>query len=144
MSEFGWIKNGGQDSIAVLANDNQGNPGWLLMDPLSGIVTQMPGVPEMYSLSAPNGLSLYVGSMGSAPDWQIAAPGKQIARLGSIDDLFVFSQALAIAPDGQSLAYVKGGDLFEFTDGTVSKVGISDVDSLAWGPIGWRVRRQAP
>lgn len=143
MSEFGWIRNGAQDTIAVLANDEQGNPGWLLMDPLSGAITEMSGVPEMYSTTAPDGLSLYVGSMGSAPNWQIAAPGQQIARLGSIDDVFVFSQALAIAPDGQSLAYVKGGDLFIYTEGAVSKVGISDVASLAWGSVGWRVRRLA-
>jgi len=145
LAEFAWITDAGKDYIAVLANgttDKPNDPQWLMVEPKTGKIVTMPGVPEMYSLTNPNGVSLFPASLGASPEWQIAAPGKPIAKLGNIDDVYVFPTVLSIAPDGKQVAYVKQGQAYVYTDGQVVKVGTGDVSALTWGPTAWRVRRQ--
>jgi hypothetical protein len=138
--EFAWIKNEQKDYIAILAqgpeNAPLSQPQWLLVDPNGGQISGMPGVPEMYSLLAPNGLSLYPASMGAVPSWQIAGIGK----LGNLDDVYAFSHVLGISPDGQQIAYVKQSAAYVYNNGKTTKIASGDVYGLAWGPIGWRVR----
>ncbi len=146
LGEFTWIKDAGKDYVAVLSNgtpDKPGDPQWLMIEPQTGKVVTMPGVPEMYSLTNPNGVSLFPASLGTSPEWQIAAPGQPIAKLGNIDDVYVFPSVLSISSDGKQVAYVKQGQAFVYADGRVIKVGASDVNSLAWGPVAWRVRQKA-
>src|SRR5258708_21046758 len=140
--EFKWIKDSEKDYIAILAqgpeNAPLSEPQWLLLDPTSGQIAGMPGVPEMYSLLAPSGLSLYPGSIGTLPEWQIAGVGK----LGNVDDVYAFSHVLGISPDGQQIAYVKQGAAYVYNKGKTTKIAPSDVYGLAWGPVAWRVRRK--
>ena len=140
--EFTWIKDNEKDYIAILAqgpeNAPLSEPQWLLVDPTSGQIAGMPGVPEMYSLQAPSGLSLYPGSIGTLPEWQIAGVGK----LGNVDDVYAFSHMLGISPDGQQIAYVKQGAAYVYNKGKTTKIAPSDVYGLAWGPVAWRVRRK--
>src|SRR5262249_7602867 len=140
--EFSWLKDGQKDYIAILAqgpeNAPLSEPQWLLVDPNSGQIAGMPGVPEMYSLNAPNGLSLYPTTMSTAPEWQIAGVGK----LGNVDDVYAFSHVLGISADGQQIAYAKQGAAYVYNNGKTTKIAPSDVHGLAWGPIGWRIRRK--
>jgi hypothetical protein len=146
LSEFVWIKDRGQAYVAALSNgpvDTPGDPQWLLIDPHSGRIAGMTGVPELYSLSSPDGVSLVPTITGTSPDWQIAEPGKAMAKLGTIDDVYVFSSLLALSPDGSQVAYVKQGAAYMYDGGHVTKVAPSDVGALAWGPTAWRVRHKS-
>jgi hypothetical protein len=143
LSEFAWLKERDKDYIGVLSLgpvDESGDPQWILVDPAIGRITGMPGLPEVYSLAAPDGLSLVPTTLGTSPEWAIADPGKPLSKLGSVDDVYVFSPMLAISPDGKQLAYVKQGALYVYSDGKATKVSASDAGGLAWGPTGWRVR----
>ena len=143
LSEFAWIRERDKDYIGVLSlgpADGTGDPQWILVDPATGRITGMPGLPELYSLAAPDGLSLVPTTLGTSPEWAIADKGKPLSKLGSVDDVYVFSPMLAISPDGKQLAYVKQGALYVYSEEKVTKVSASDVGGLAWGPTGWRVR----
>ncbi|MCC7447187.1 MAG: PD40 domain-containing protein [Anaerolineae bacterium] len=145
LAEFAWITDAGKEYVAVLSNgttDKPNDPQWLMVEPQTGKIVTMPGVPEMYSLTNPNGVSVFPASLGTSPEWQIAAPGKPIAKLGNIDDVYVFPTVLSIAPDGKQVAYVKQGQAYVYADGQIIKVGTGDVSALTWGPTAWRVRRQ--
>jgi hypothetical protein len=144
LSEFGWIKDRGQDYIAALTNgpvDKPGDAQWVLIDPRTGRITIMPGVPELYSPLAPGGLSLVPTIAGVSPEWQVTDPGKPMAKLGVVDDVYVFTSALAISPDGRQIAYVKDGAAYIYSGGQSTKVAPSDVSAVTWGPTAWRVRR---
>jgi hypothetical protein len=143
LSEFAWIQERDRDYVGVLSlgpADGTGDPQWILVDPATGRITGMPGLPELYSLAAPDGLSLVPTALGTSPEWAIADRGKPLSKLGSVDDVYVFSPMLAISPDGKQLAYVKQGALYVYNEGKATKVSVSDVGGLAWGPTGWRVR----
>ncbi len=143
LSEFSWIKDRNKDYIAVLTNgptDNPGDPEWVLVEPQTGRITGMQGGPELYSPLVPGGVSLVPTIGGASPEWQIASPGKPMAQLGNVDDVYVFSAVLAISPDGRQVAYVKQGAAFIYNGGQVTKVAAADVSALAWGPLAWRVR----
>src|SRR5258708_2905246 len=124
--EFGWIKDGDRDYLATLGKGSANQPvdqtQWLLIDPLSGRVFGMPGVPEMYSLSAPNGLSLFAASVSTVPDWQIGAPGQTGAKRGALDDVYTFSHAVSISPDGRQVAYVQQGGGYIYTQTKVTRI----------------------
>jgi hypothetical protein len=144
--EFTWINDIGKEYLGVLAKSPssqqvQGTQ-WLLIEAISGRVFAMPGVPEMYSLLAPNGATVYPASMGTAPDWQIAAPDGASVKLGNVDDVYAFTHTLTISPDGQQVAYLQQGSAYVFATGKATKIAPSDANGLGWGPIGWRVRRK--
>ncbi|MEP7286882.1 MAG: hypothetical protein ABI947_14085 [Chloroflexota bacterium] len=143
--EFAWMKDGDKEYIGALVKGPSNQPldqtQWLLIDPLSGRLFGMPGTPELYSLSSPGGISLFIDSIGVAPEWEIARPNKSIDKLGNVDDVYAFTHTLAISPDGQSIAYVQQGAAYVYSDGKATKIAPSDVSALAWGATGWRVRR---
>ncbi len=143
LSEFAWITERGRDYVAVLTNgavDAPTDPQWVLIEPATGRIIGMPGVPEVYSPAAPDGLSLFPTTTGASPEWQIAEPGRPVARLGTVDDVYVFSSVLAFSPDGKQIAYVKQGAAYVYSAGQIVKIVPSDVGALAWGPVAWRVR----
>jgi hypothetical protein len=141
--EFEWIKDNDRDYIGVLAQGSTDHPldqsQWLLIDPITSRIFGMPGVPEIYSLSAPNGLSMFAAAVATSPEWQIDSPDKGTAKIGTLDDVYVFSHVLAISPDGQSLAYIQQGAAYVYTNGATAKIAPSDASALAWGPVAWRV-----
>jgi hypothetical protein len=67
-------------------------------------------------------------------------PGKPLASLGIIDDVYAFSTVLAISPDGKQVAYIKQGVAYIYASGQITKLDASDVTALAWGSTAWRVR----
>jgi hypothetical protein len=143
LTEFAWIKDRGNDFIAALTNgavDKPGEAQWVLVDPHTGRITIMPGVPELYSPLAPGGLSLVPTIAGASPEWQVSDPGKPMAQLGVVDDVYVFTNTLAISPDGRQIAYVKQGAAYIYSGGQSTKIAPSDVSALTWGPTAWRVR----
>ncbi|HLY27133.1 MAG TPA: hypothetical protein VKQ72_12385, partial [Aggregatilineales bacterium] len=125
LSEFTWLTDNGKDYLAMLAKGKANTPlhdlQWLLLDPVTGTISGMPGVPELYSLKAPDGLSLFPASMGAGPDWQIAAPGQTPVKLGAIDDVYAFTPMLAISSDGTAIAYVKQGSAYIYTGGASTR-----------------------
>src|SRR5579859_8237401 len=125
LSEFTWLTDNGKDYVAMLAKGKANTPlhdlQWLLLDPVTGTISGMPGVPELYSLTTPNGLSLFPASMGAGPDWQIAAPGQTPVKLGAIDDVYAFTPMLAISSDGTAIAYVKQGSAYIYTGGASTR-----------------------
>ncbi len=141
--EYSWIKDGEHEAIAIFPkNENSlSDPQWLLLDPMAGKITPMFGIPELYSLDAPNGVTMSPASLGTSPEWQITDPGGAIVRLGNVDDVYTFTPVLAISPDGRMLAYIKQGSTFIYQDKQVLRVNSTDVGALLWGPVGWRVRR---
>jgi hypothetical protein len=143
--EYTWIKDADKDYLAVLARGPQNQPldqtQWLLIDPISGRVFGMPGIPEMYSLTAPNGMTLLPVSMGTAPTWAIGMPDRSAVKLGTVDDVYAISRVLTISPDGQQIAYVKQGAVYVSGGGKTVKIAPADASAVAWGPTGWRVRR---
>jgi hypothetical protein len=145
LTEFTWIKYQGKDYVAVVSigsPETLTDPHWVLVEPQSGRVSEMPGFPELYSPAASDSLGLVPRSLGTAPDWQIIAPGKPLAQLGTIDDVYAISSVLTISPDGQQFAYVKDGTVYIYSAGQAVKVGATEVSALAWGPVAWRVREK--
>lgn len=145
LQEFGWIKEGDREYLAVFGKSGQqGSEAaqWLLIEPATGRTFAMPGVPELYSLLTPNGYTVFPQSMNVAPEWAIGAPDKSAVKLGTIDDVYTFSRAVTISPDGQQVAYVQQGAAYVFAGGKITQIATADIVALGWGPVGWRVRRR--
>ncbi len=145
LSEFAWVHDGDRDYVGMLSKGSADAPSkdlqWLLLDPRNGTLNGMPGVPEMYSLTAPDGLTVFPASMGTSPDWQIVGLQHPVVKLGNLDDVYAFSHVLGISADGQQVAYVKQGAAYVYNNGSTIKIAPSDTYALVWGPTGWRVHR---
>jgi hypothetical protein len=143
LTEFTWIKDRGKDYVAAVVNgtiDKPADPQIVLIEPGTSQIIGMTGVPELYSQNATTGITLYPATLGTAPDWQMDDPGKPLASLGIIDDVYAFSTVLAISPDGKQVAYIKQGAAYIYSNGQITKLDTSDVQALAWGSTAWRVR----
>lgn len=114
--------------------------GWVMMDILSGAKQPMPGIPELYSRTAPNGLTLDVEL---TPDqgyvWHISDRSEEpiLADLSR--------QRLSLSPDGSRVAY--GTDQIRVWTGgqQLALEGSGDFEddptaSLVWSSMAWRVR----
>jgi WD40-like Beta Propeller Repeat len=139
-----WLKY--REKSYLCCGWRQDNSTAYLIDPLTGENVGLPGVPELYSLTAPEGISVY-------PDkgkWQISRPGEPPVVLEEPFDLYHFQPHFVISRDGKRMAYIKEPD--QNTHGTgypllvyngtqaaqVATVGNDTV--LAWGPVGLRIR----
>lgn len=145
LTEFTWIKYQGRDYVAAVSissPETLTNPHWILVEAQSGRIGELPGFPELYNPVVADSLGLVPKSLGTAPDWQIIAPGRPLAQLGTIDDVYAISSVLAISPDGQQFAYVKDGTVYVYSAGQAIKVGATEASALAWGPVAWRVRER--
>jgi WD40-like Beta Propeller Repeat len=118
------------------------------VDPLTGIADAQNGTPELYSVLAPDKLSLYYGADSGGESnvtWIIALNGKPVSkfdsvRIGKLRDV-------AIAPDGTQIAsasYSGQGTtagVFIYQAQTRQTIKLTtNVTGLGWGPMAWRVR----
>lgn len=115
--------------------------GWVLLDVLTGEKQPMPGIPELYSRTAPTGLTLdatlddQVGYV-----WHISGSDKPIEGLSR--------QRLSLSPDGSRAAYATDS-IRIWADGQEITVSGSDdfaddpTASLVWSSLVWRVREGA-
>jgi hypothetical protein len=119
-----------------------------LLDPAIGDQQPMPAIPELHSLTAPNGsVSAYVApnvdAAGNIKEhWTVIYPDR------SQEQELAFSgtpESIAIAPDGQSLAYITDA-VYVWSNGSASAVpGTQGIGSswgvgVVWGANDWRVR----
>ncbi len=143
--EFTWIKVGDQDQIAVLWGGTAKAPlklaQWMLIDPATDKLSEMGGLPELYSLTAPDGLSLSPESADPTANWEIRVGSKGIAAPRfSVYDLYAPS-LVTISPDGQQAAYIQNNDLQLFSEGRIINLNASNVTGVAWSALGCRVRK---
>lgn len=107
----------------------------------TGEYEPMSGFPEMYSLSAPDGASLYL----SGETWHLALPGQAPIDLGQS------VQPCGIARDGQAVVYWRWEPnsptgypsvvIVQYPDRQVEIGRYQNAPGVVWGPVGWRVRR---
>ena len=145
-----WITY--QDKVYIAYHDDTWL--WHLLDPLTGEDQLMPGLPEMYSVDAPDGLALRFDIHVDPPPNSITPPFIQ-PRWAVVDDETVMlldydekpsKSRIALSPDGQSFAYIYEDRLWQWQAGEGSiAAGMEDfvLDtpfvSLAWTPFAWRV-----
>jgi hypothetical protein len=117
--------------------------GWVLMDILTGAKQPMPGIPELYSRTAPSGLTLDVKL---TPDegyvWHISDRSEETTLTN------LSRQRLSLSPDGSRIAY--GTDQIRIWVGgqQLALAGSADFEddptaSLVWSAMAWRVRPDA-
>lgn len=106
----------------------------------TGEAEPMPGLPEMYSLSVPDGASFYT----SGEAWFLVLPGQSPIDLGDQ------TQPFGIARDGQSVIYGRWEinpetGTFAYTlivqsQSQMIEIGRYQSVQPVWGPTGWRIR----
>ncbi len=140
-----WVAENEKAYIALLGKDAQ----WQLLDPLTGKRQPMNGLLEMYSLSLKEP-TVIVGAKQPATGnlldfrWQ-AAQGQRWLDL-PLKIMPFQSYTLSIAPDGQALAFASDA-LYIWRNEQITKVpgtqGLirNGETGVAWGAVGWRVRR---
>ena len=136
--DFQWISDAGVDKLGVIYSTGR----WDIIDPATGAVTALVGSPELYSLSAPDGLSVVFGVTslpnGAVFTWRVGQT--PLAYTGPLE-------WLSISPSGDGLAYASQGLAYTWRDGVTEPVyGTNDynmvVSDVVWGPTGWRVAGQ--
>jgi hypothetical protein len=149
---FAFIGSGGENDdvinerILIRHEDREylglayARAGWVLMDILTGAKQPMPGIPELYSRTAPNALTLDVEL---TPDegyvWHISDRGEETTLTN------LSRQRLSLSPDGSRIAY--GTDQIRVWAGgqQLALAGSEDFEddptaSLVWSSMAWRVR----
>ncbi len=129
-----WIKDNGKTVLVIHQRiDNQ--PHDVLLDPQTGQRSDFNGTLVLYSLSAPDGVSVYQENGG----WVLARPDDTKDRLG-------VAGSITISPDGKQVAYLRfppDNDRYPriaFVYGITSPIAEGNVVSIAWGATGWRVK----
>ena len=138
-----------QDKEYIGAGYSSGE--WDLFDPITGKSQPAPGVPEMYSPSAPeDSLSFALVASGThGIRYQLLdADGQPIGEPFDMD--FDAPSHMALSPDGQSVAYIpydseKSGYKSWVTlvnqGGEVNRIEVNPYGfAFMWGPIAWRIR----
>ena len=132
-----WIQDQDRD---YLVNPRSSDGTWLNWR--TGQHETMPGLPELYSLTAPDGASFYL----SGDVWYLALPGQAPIDLG--DDV----RPYGIARDGQAVVYrlweidpltgtYANTIMVQYAHHQVEIGRIHPAPGVVWGPVGWRVRR---
>jgi len=114
------------------------------VDPLGNARLVTPqGYPEMYSLMAPDELSVYPAKNLSL--WTITRHGQRLADINDIRD----ASDISIAPDGQAIVYrqnvegdyLQGGKVFAYlvNGQTVPIIPQLRVLAVTWGATAWRI-----
>ena len=136
--DFQWIHDSGVDKLGVIYSTGR----WDLIEPASGAIAPLVGSPELYSLSAPDGLSVVFGvtplPAGAVFTWRVGPT--PLPYTGPLE-------WLSISPGGDALAYADRGIAYTWRDGVVEPIyGTNDynmvVSDVVWGPTGWRVAGQ--
>lgn len=114
--------------------------GWVLANPRSGEQEPMPELPELYTSTAPQGLTLLMDiDENYNYNWQVLGLTESVELIGYP------RERIAIAPDGQAVAYADSVLHVLYADG--SSVEIANSDSFAddfsamvlWGGTQWRI-----
>lgn len=125
---------------------------WKLYDPITSLAKDMPGLPELYNRSAPDGLALRY-DLYIAPPANDSTPPYIEARWSvvqgdQVEPLEFTGRVhhIVISPDGSTIAYIEEDKLWQWVEGEVALApGLEDVNfaygyqSLAWTPLAWRV-----
>lgn len=136
---FLWIDNAGVPSIGAQFNDGH----WEVIDPATGEIARMPGLPELYSLTAPSGVSAVLEPRQTGDFWLAREGGAETAV--DLDLQTDDPDGITISPDGAALAFFSEGSAYVYQGGTVSPVPNSQAvdtftpNGLVWGPTAWRV-----
>lgn len=133
--DFQWINDAGVDKLGVIYSTGR----WEVIDPATGTIAPLTGSPELYSLTAPEGLSVVFGvtslPTGIVFTWRVGQT--PLAYTGPLE-------WLGIAPTGDALAYAEQGLAYSWRDGVSEPIyGTNDynmiVSDVVWGPTAWRV-----
>jgi hypothetical protein len=137
------LKYQGKEYLGVLYT----RKGWVLVDPRTGAEQPMPGTPELYSPTAPEGFSLLVALDASLNyNWQVV----DYTNTNGLPQQFLgFSkQRIGISPDGKMLAFANSL-ISLWQNGTTTPLAGSEGFAedfragLVWSPVAWRVREGA-
>lgn len=133
--DFQWIDDRGTDKLGIIYSTGR----WDVIDPADGSLAPLNGSPELYSLTAPDGLSVVFGVAampgGAVFTWRAGAT--PLPYTGPFE-------WLGISPEGDAVAYADQGVAYIWRDGTSEPIwGTNNWNSVAsdviWGPTGWRV-----
>jgi hypothetical protein len=139
----------GREALGVLMSDGV----WELIDLASGAAQTAAGIPELYSLRAPDSsLSLRptLNEQGGFT-WQVLTPGGEVVAAFPSASFFV-PQRYALSPDGQAVAYsdyldaqrVFADTINVWQNGAITvmpnALDFPLIGAVAWSPMGWRVR----
>ena len=157
-ADFTWLSDGDKISLAVIVPAQTQDRGpamdWFVLDAKRATFNPLNGIAELYSLSAPYGLSIYstASEKGNAV-WHLADRQADLAIIDDYIEPYSMFTRLTIAPDGKNVAYITSqrvGNETEYSavvrDGKGGKLMLNlprsyDTRSIAWGATGWRVRR---
>ena len=112
--------------------------GWVMTDISTGAKQPMPGIPELYSRTAPSGSTL---------DVDLTPDAGYVWNISGSDQTFdnISRQRLALSPDGSRVAY--GTDVIRIwaSGQQIALKGSEDFEddptaSLVWSAMAWRVR----
>lgn len=134
--DFQWIDVNGAALLGIIYSTGR----WDVIDPASGTIAPLEGTPELYSLTAPDGLAVVFGvttlpDSGSVFTWRVGET--PLPFTGPIE-------WIGIAPTGDAVAYADQGIGYLWNaDGAQEIFGTNDfnfrVSDIVWGPVGWRV-----
>ncbi len=130
-----WIDENGVDKVGILYSTGR----WDVVDPASGTISPLVGSPELYSRSAPDGLSIVFGvttlpDVGAVFTWRVGET--PLPFTGPLE-------WISIAPTGDALAFADGGAAYIWRDGVLEEIfgtnsfNVSVAD-IVWGPTAWR------
>ncbi|HVO42445.1 MAG TPA: hypothetical protein VMT34_07470 [Aggregatilineales bacterium] len=144
-----WVTDDGKQLAHVCVLDADGSPQELLIDPVSGEVTRQSGALERYSLTAPEGIGLFLTPAQDAPsrlEWNMFIPGTPPVKVDTLSQNNFPLRVAAIAPDGHHAAFLTDQGIKVYDDnGQITPVDIplheyQVIVWIGWGPTGWRIR----
>ncbi len=141
ISQLIWIKDGDKDYVSSVG-------GGAKIDPLTGEILDMVGVPEMYNPSAPDGYHIsYSDDSGGEgnTNWQVTLNGRVVRVLDSVRIATIWDAV--ISPDGKYIVYIdyvgQGGIgtavYFKGSDVVVPIRTPRPGIQIAWSAPAWRV-----
>jgi hypothetical protein len=145
--EFAWIQDGTQDYIALIT-DVQGGMKWELLNPSTGKTFPLTGTPELYSVTEPNGLSVYPMQLAPMSNWAVVNYDSAKPQPMSIPfklNVRDVSDALTISDDGTELAFISDNQVIvtDLKNSYVASSGVK-VEAIVWSPTAWRIQQVAP
>ena len=138
--EFTWVDYDGQVMFAMDTGSS-----WQMLDPNTMQLQVLPAVPERLSAANPAGSLALVAEQRANPDpfWATTLWTVRDAA-GNVLPFDYPGANVALAPDGQSMAYVDGdGQLVIWHGGQAQATGLPVggpvVTALFWGATTWRI-----
>jgi len=145
--DYMWVKDGGSDKLAILFSHQP----WALMNPASGALELMNGIPELYSPvfaeysvaiepQMKNDQIIGFKWLATAKSLNLTQPLRFAAETNFAARITISAQGIAWASDA---VYIWDGTERKLKDTDQITQGFEDADSgaLAWSPVAWRIRR---